>query len=100
MTRVLVDTNVVISALLFPTSVPAQALSLVLDEHVLVLTQWVLDELHRIVGEKRPDLPPALDAFLIGIDYELVQPGQTGPTISDPNDQPRSSMRLSPLRST
>ena len=50
MTRVLVDTNVVISALLFPTSVPAQALSLVLDRHVLVLTQWVLDELHRIVG--------------------------------------------------
>ena len=33
MTRVLVDTNVVISALLFPASVPAQALALVIDEH-------------------------------------------------------------------
>ena len=99
MTRALVDTNVVISSLLFPTYVPAQALSLVLDEHVLVLTQWVLNEPHRIVGEKRPDLLPALDAFLIGIEYELVQPGQ--PDRPSPTRMTsRSSMRRSPLRST
>lgn len=88
MTRVLVDTNVVISALLFPASVPAQALALVVDEHVLVLTQWVLDEFQRVVGEKRPDLLSALDAVLTNIGYELAEPDETGPVISDPNDQP------------
>jgi predicted nucleic acid-binding protein len=33
--RVLVDTNVIISALLFPDSTPAQVLARVLDEHRL-----------------------------------------------------------------
>ncbi|WP_460834771.1 PIN domain-containing protein [Nocardioides hungaricus] len=89
MTRILVDTNVVISALLFPASIPAQALSLVIDEHELVFTQWVLDELHRVVGEKRPDLLPALDELLSGLDYELVEPANAAAAvvISDPNDQ-------------
>ena len=88
MTRVLLDTNVVISALLFPRSVPARALALVVDEHELVLTQWVFDELHRVVGTKRPDLVAALDEVLVDLDYELAEPGGAGPVISDPNDQP------------
>jgi predicted nucleic acid-binding protein len=66
--RVLVDTNVVISALLFPNSTPARALALVLDEHRLVLTDWIIDELHEVVGRKRPDLLAALDTFLTGIE--------------------------------
>ncbi len=72
MIRVLVDTNVVISALLFPNSTPARALALVLDEHRLVLTDWIIDELHEVVGRKRPDRLAALHAFLDGIDYELA----------------------------
>lgn len=90
MTRVLRDTNVVFSALLFPASVPAQALSLVIAEHQLVFTQWVLDELHRVVGEKRPDLLAALDELFSGIEYQLVGPANVASAvaISDPNDQP------------
>lgn len=88
MIRVLVDTNVVISTLLFPNSTPARALTLVLDEHRLVLTDWIIDELHEVVGRKRPDLLPALEAFLTGIDYELASPGDPSVPISDPNDQP------------
>ena len=88
MTRVLVDTNVVISALLFPTSTPAQALTLVLDEHRLVLTDWIIAELREVVGRKRSDLLPALEVFLAGIDFELAGPGEPSVPISDPNDQP------------
>lgn len=88
MIRVLVDTNVVISALLFPNSTPARALALVLDEHRLVLTDWIIDELHEVVGRKRPDLLTALDTFLAGIDYELASPGDPAVPISDPDDQP------------
>jgi uncharacterized protein len=62
--RVLADTDVIISALLFPSSTPARALALVLDEHRLVLTDWIIAELHEVVGRKRPDLLTALDAFL------------------------------------
>lgn len=88
MIRVLVDTNVVISALLFPDSTPARALALVLDEHRLVLTDWIIDELHEVVRRKRPDLLVALDTFLAGIDYELTSPGGASVPISDPDDQP------------
>lgn len=88
MIRVLVDTNVVISALLFPNSTPARALARVLDEHRLVLTDWIIDELHEVVGRKRPDLLAALDAFLDDIDYELASPGDPSVPISDPDDQP------------
>ena len=41
-----------------------------------------------MVGRKRPDLLPALEAFLTGIDYELASPGDPSVPISDPNDQP------------
>jgi uncharacterized protein len=86
--RILVDTNVVISALLFPGSTPAQALYLVIDEHRLVLTRWIIDELHEVVTRKRPDLVPALDDLLAGLDFELAVPGEPGIPISDPDDQP------------
>lgn len=86
--RVLVDTNVVISALLLPNSTPAHALTLVLDEHRLVLTNWIIGELREVVGRKRPDLLPALEAFLAAIDYELASPGHSIVPISDPKDQP------------
>lgn len=88
MSRVLVDTNIIISALLFPASVPAQALERVVGEHELVLTHWVVDELRRVVEDKRPDLLPTLDALLATLDHEVVEPGETGIVISDPNDQP------------
>lgn len=88
MIRVLVDTNVVISALLFPKSTPAQALYVVLDEHRLVLTEWIIDELHEVVTRKRPDLLPALDDLLAALDFELAGPGERGIPIADPDDQP------------
>lgn len=88
MSRVLVDTNVVISALLFPHSTPADALALVLERHRLVLTQWVIDELLVVVERKRPDLLPALRNWLEEVDFELARPGGLSVPISDPDDQP------------
>lgn len=86
--RVLLDTNILISALLFPRSAPAAVVETVLQEDRLVLTQWIIDELHEVIGRKRPDLLPALHAFLEAIDYELAQPGESTVAIFDPDDQP------------
>lgn len=86
--RVLVDTNIIISALLFPRSTPATAVEVVLQEHRLVLTEWVLSELREVVGRKRPDLLPVLEVFLESIDFELARPGEPSVPISDPDDQP------------
>lgn len=88
MSRVLVDTNVVISALLFPNSTPARALTIVLDEHRLALTQGVLDELHDVIGRNGRTFCEPLRHFLKAIDCEFVEPGDPTVAISDPNDQP------------
>ena len=95
MRRVLVDTNVVISALLFPDSTPSRALRKVLVEDRLVLTAWILDELHEVVARKRADLLPALDEFLAALAFEVVEPGAVGGTIADPDDKPILDAALS-----
>lgn len=89
MRRVLVDTNVIVSALLFPNSIPAHAFARVLSSDRLVLTDWIIDELHEVVGRKWPDRLPALDAFLDAIPFELAAPTDVSPTtMRDLNDQP------------
>jgi len=86
--RVLLDTNIIISALLLRSSTPSTVVEVVLQDHRLVLTDWVIAELREVVGRKRSDLLPALETFLSSIDYELAGPGDTAVAISDPDDQP------------
>jgi hypothetical protein len=79
-TRVLVDTNAAISALLFRRSVPAQALSWMIDAH---------------------DLVSALDELLSGLEFQIAHPAEATSAVvmSDPNDQ-RSPTPPSPRTST
>lgn len=86
--RVVLDTNIIISAILLPTSTPATVVEIVLQDHRLVLTEWIIGELREVVARKRPDLVPPLETFLRSIDYELATPGETSTLISDPDDQP------------
>jgi uncharacterized protein len=86
--RVLVDTNVLISALVFPTGVPAQAFWHVVTEEHLLLTDWVLDEAHEVVGRKWPDRLGALDLVLAGLEYELLPVGDLSIPMRDEDDQP------------
>lgn len=89
------DTNVIISALLFPDSTPAVAFRHILAEERLVLSQWILDELHEVIGRKRPDLLNALEALLEGIDYHTATPGEASGDIADPDDKPILDAALS-----
>ncbi len=50
--RIMVDTNVIISAILFPESLPAKVVEKVMIEHHLVLCSHIIDELHRVFEEK------------------------------------------------
>jgi uncharacterized protein len=44
--------------------------------------------LREVVGRKRPDLLPALNAFLTALDYDLAVAGERTVPIPDPDDQP------------
>lgn len=56
--RILVDTNILFSALVFPRSRPAQALLHVADNHEMVLCDRNITELRDILERKAPEFLP------------------------------------------
>ena len=70
--RVLVDTNVLFSALLFPKSVPAKALMLAAEEHEVVLCDRNITELREILQRKAPQYLADAEVFLAEMSYELI----------------------------
>jgi len=46
--RIMIDTNVIISGVLFPNSRPAEFLESVFKNNTVVLCSYIIDELHRI----------------------------------------------------
>jgi putative PIN family toxin of toxin-antitoxin system len=87
--RVLADTNILISALLFPASLPARALLHVASTHELVLCDHIIEEMREVITRKRPDLLQDVDVLLAHLSYEMaVVQGYQGKRIQDPKDQP------------
>ena len=70
--RILVDTNILFSALVFPRSRPAQALLHVADNHEMVLCDRNITELRDILGRKAPKFLPDAEVLLAEMSYELV----------------------------
>ncbi len=63
--KVMIDTNIIISAALFPNGRTAQALYKALTfPYEPILCDYVIDELHRKFLEKFPDKRPELESFL------------------------------------
>lgn len=70
--RIMVDTNVLFSAILFPQGRAAKALSHCIRKHELVICSYVLDELKRVVRKKFPSRLSELDTFFEKLSFELV----------------------------
>lgn len=87
--RVLVDTNVLFSALLFPHSKPAQALFYLADHHEIVLCDRNIAELRDILRRKAPKYLPDAEVLLAELPYEMI-PGveHAEKLIRDVKDQP------------
>ena len=70
--RVMIDTNVLISALLFPKSRVAGVLEDIVSRHTLVLASFVVDELRAVVARKFPQKAAAVERLLEEMRFELV----------------------------
>jgi len=68
----MIDTNVLISASLFPKSRLGQAIKPLSDKHTVILCTSILDELHDVYGRKFPDKLDALEQFLKEFSFETV----------------------------
>jgi len=89
--QIMLDTNVLVSAALFPKSKTAQALSLATREHKLVVCTYVLEEVQSVFKKKYPDKIENLDKFLLKLAYELCYTPKISdrtPEMRDENDRP------------
>ena len=89
--RVLVDANVILSAILFPEGAAAAALTCVVSDHQLLLSLYTIHELRKVFERKFPDKTAALDSFLEALTYEQVETPESidpkeYPELRDPDD--------------
>lgn len=87
--RILVDTNILFSALVFPRSKPAQALLHVADHHQMVICDRNIAEIREILRRKAPQFLPDAEVLLAEMSYELIPAvDHAEKLIRDAKDQP------------
>jgi len=87
----MIDTNVLISASLFPKSRLGQAIKPLSDKHTIVLCTTIIDELHDVYNRKFPDKLYALEQFLKEFSFETVYTpkiSENVPQVRDRKDTP------------
>jgi len=70
--RVMLDTNVLISAIIFPNERMNSLVYKATLEHQLVLSSYIIDELLEVIKRKFPAKAKDVDLFLARLPYELV----------------------------
>ena len=70
--RVMLDTNVLLSALLFPSKRMNKMMQCIFEEHHLVLSSFVVEELIYVVKRKFPGKLQAVDCLLTSMSFELA----------------------------
>jgi len=70
--RVMFDTNILVSAGLLRSSRLAALAERVSDEHTLVLSSQIIDELRMVMNMKFPQKKAACEAFLNRLSFEMV----------------------------
>jgi putative PIN family toxin of toxin-antitoxin system len=78
--RVYVDTNIFISLLAFRSQRMRHFIQVVQDEHTLLLSTAVIDEMNKVLTRRFPTALPIVDEMFRYLQYELI----TTPTITDP----------------
>jgi putative PIN family toxin of toxin-antitoxin system len=89
--RILADTNIIISAILFPNSVVARVWSHIIECHHVLISKYSIGELKAVFQRKFPDNIGVLQHFLARLACEIVdaeQPDTEIPPIRDKTDLP------------
>lgn len=83
--RVFVDTNVIISAMLFPSGKVARVFSHLLEKHTVVISSYTKEECKEVFERKFPEKLKQLEIFFDGINFEEF----TTPNKIDENKYPK-----------
>ncbi|MDR2163737.1 MAG: putative toxin-antitoxin system toxin component, PIN family [Clostridiales Family XIII bacterium] len=87
--RILIDTNILLSAMWFKNSRVAKTLLYVADNHELVLCDRNVTEMRDVIKRKTPNILADAEVFLSELSYELILSVENAEKlIRDPKDQP------------
>jgi len=87
--RILIDTNILFSALLYPDSKPARALLHVAENHEIVICDRNIGELRDILKRKAIKYLPDAEVLIAELSYELIPAvDHAERLIRDAKDQP------------
>jgi len=87
--RILIDTNILLSAMWFKNSRVARTLLYVADNHELILCDRNIAEMRDVIKRKTPDILADAEVFLAELSYELIPSVEEAQKlIRDPKDQP------------
>lgn len=70
--RIMLDTNVLISALLFPGAKMDAMMNCIFTQHQFVLSSYVVEELKNVVRRKFPKKEQVIDKLLLMMSFEYV----------------------------
>ena len=70
--RVMLDTNIIVSAGVFGGAWSSAIVMAIADKHSLVLSGAIIDELREVIAQKFPDKNLVLERFLQRLSYEIA----------------------------
>ena len=90
--RVLFDSNVLLSAGLFPNGKAAETVNYAAAKHKIVISNTIVDEVRRVVSAKFAEKMPLFERFFASFTYEYAYISQeivasSAIEISDPKDK-------------
>lgn len=70
--RVMLDTNIFISMIFFPSGKTRELARRLADNHQIVVCDYVIEELRLVTSRKFPEKRKFLDCFFLELPFELV----------------------------
>ncbi len=91
--RVMLDTNILVSAIFFPSKQTRTLVAEITRHHHLILCDYVLEELRLVVNRKFQAKKPALEKFFSSLRFELIDTHEDYdygdiPSVRDHKDTP------------
>lgn len=91
--RVMLDTNVFISMIFFPSNQTRELARHLTDEHQIIVCDYVIEELRLVTDRKFPEKKMFLERFFTELPFELVYTPKTldigeYPILRDSKDSP------------
>ena len=90
--RIMIDTNVFISIVVFKSKMLGKMLTDICEEHTLVLSSYILEELTNVIKSKFPEKAAAMDGIFFNMPFETeytphILPKHDFFKIRDPKDE-------------